>query len=51
MRLAVHWLRLLTRLGVEFSASATCNSQYPVTMYEWRADYPSDWSIVGQNQY
>lgn len=33
----------------EFSASATCNSQYPVTMYEWRADYPSDWSIVGQN--
>ena len=33
----------------EFSASATCNSQYPVTMYEWRTDYPSDWSIVGQN--
>lgn len=33
----------------EFSASATCTSQYPVTAYEWRVDYPGDWSVVPQN--
>lgn len=33
----------------EFSAAATCTSQYPVTAYEWRVDYPGDWSVVPQN--
>lgn len=32
-----------------FSASVTNDSRYNVDQYEWRTDYPSDWSISGQN--
>lgn len=32
-----------------FTASVSCDSRYNVDQYEWKSDYPSDWSIVAQN--
>ncbi len=32
-----------------FTAVVSCDSRYNVDQYEWKSDYPSDWSIVAQN--
>lgn len=32
-----------------FTAAVSCDSRYNVDQYEWKSDYPSDWSIVAQN--
>ncbi|WP_165154692.1 T9SS type A sorting domain-containing protein [Parabacteroides sp. ZJ-118] len=32
-----------------FTAAVSCDSRYNVDQYEWKSDYPSDWSVVAQN--
>ena len=32
-----------------FTAEVSNDARYEVDLYEWKADYPSDWSIVPQN--